>query len=71
MSLEIFKDEPIGSFEQKIVAGSQESVAQLEEWVNTVCTSLWSTWWNPVIGRILFITGNVSEMIIMNHDCTL
>ena len=41
MSLEILKDEPEGSFEQKIVAGSQESVAQLEEWVKTVCTSLW------------------------------
>jgi hypothetical protein len=40
MSLGIFKDEPVGSFEQKIVAGSQESVTQLEEWVNTICTSL-------------------------------
>ena len=37
MSIGIFRDEPEGSFEQKIVAGSQESVAQLEEWVNTVC----------------------------------
>jgi len=39
-SLDIFKDEPEGSFEQRIVVGSRESVGQLEEWVNTICKSL-------------------------------
>jgi len=40
MSLEILKDEPEESFEWKIVQGSQESVKQLEDWVNTVCSSI-------------------------------
>merc|ERR1711974_255864 len=40
MSLEILKDEPEESFEWKIVQGSKESVKQLEDWVNTVCSSI-------------------------------
>jgi len=40
MSLEILKDEPEGSFEWKIVQGSSQSLTQLEDWVNTVCSSI-------------------------------
>ncbi|XP_059083864.1 SET domain-containing protein SmydA-8-like [Tigriopus californicus] len=38
--LEILSDEPAGTFEQKIVEGSKESLVQLEQWVTTVCTNL-------------------------------
>jgi len=40
MGLEILKDEPEGSFEQKIVEGSKASVEQLEQWVKTVCDAI-------------------------------
>ena len=40
MGLEILGDEPEGSFERKIVDGSKESVAQLEEWVKTVSSNI-------------------------------
>jgi len=40
MSLEILKDEPEESFEWKIVQGSKDSVKQLEEWVDTVCSNI-------------------------------
>ena len=39
-SLEILKNEPQGSFESKIVEGSKDSVTQLEQWVDTVCSSI-------------------------------
>ena len=42
MSLEILKDEPEESFEWKIVQGSKDSVKQLEEWVDTVCSNIWA-----------------------------
>ena len=40
LSLEILKDEPEDSFERKIVEGSKESVTQLQDWVNTVCSNI-------------------------------
>ena len=39
-SLDILANEPEGSFESKIVEGSKESVTQLEQWVDTVCSSI-------------------------------
>ena len=39
-SLEILANEPKGSFEIKIVEGSKDSVTQLEQWVETVCSSI-------------------------------
>ena len=39
-SLEILKNEPQGSFESMIVEGSKDSVTQLEQWVDTVCSSI-------------------------------
>ena len=40
MGLEILKDEPVDSFEHKIVLGSRDSVEQLEGWVKTVCDAI-------------------------------
>ncbi len=39
-ALDILGDEPEGSFESKIVAGSKESVTQLEDWVKTVSSAI-------------------------------
>lgn len=39
-ALDILSDEPEGSFEHRIVQGSQESVKQLEDWVSTVCNTI-------------------------------
>ena len=39
-SLEILKNEPRGSFESKIDEGSKNSVTQLEQWVDTVCSTI-------------------------------
>ena len=39
-ALDILGDEPEGSFESKIVEGSKESVTQLEQFVETVCSAL-------------------------------
>ena len=39
-ALDILSDEPEGSFENKIVEGSKESITQLEQWVDTVCSSI-------------------------------
>ena len=39
-SLAILAHEPPGSFESKIVEGSKDSVTQLEQWVDTVCSSI-------------------------------
>ena len=38
--LNILDLEPDGSFEKKIVEGSKESITQLEDWVQVVCSSL-------------------------------
>ena len=38
--LAILEQEPEGSFEKKIVEGSKESVTQLEDWVQVVCSSI-------------------------------
>ena len=38
--LKILAAEPEGSFEAKIVTGSQHSVAELEEWIKTVSTAI-------------------------------
>ena len=37
-SLKILKNEPQGSSESKIVEGFIDSVSQLEQWVDTVCS---------------------------------
>ena len=38
--LAILDQEAEGSFEKKIVQGSQESVTQLEDWIKVVCSSI-------------------------------
>ena len=40
MGLEILKSEPENTFERRIVEGSQNSVKELEEWVETVTKTL-------------------------------
>jgi hypothetical protein len=40
MGIEILKDEPEGTFENKICEGSKESIEQLEQWVKTVSDAL-------------------------------
>ena len=64
-SLEILKNEPQGSFESKIVEGSKDSVTQLEQWVGTVCSSIWI---NCDLGNLICKYRNILESFIIKLD---
>ena len=61
-SLEILNNEPQGSFESKIVEGSKDSVTQLEQWVGTVCSSIWI---NCDLGNLICKYRNILESFII------